>query len=55
MLRYIVGEVFLVSNSTDGLPQVQSQFLGKAITGLGGGCAKLFVIEGNLLIYNLTR
>jgi hypothetical protein len=27
---------------------VQTQFLGKAITGLGGGCSKLFVIEGNI-------
>jgi len=27
---------------------VQSQFLGKAITGLGGGCGKLYVIEGKL-------
>jgi hypothetical protein len=34
----LVGEIFMLSGSTDGQPQVQSQFLGKAITGLGGGC-----------------
>jgi hypothetical protein len=27
--------------------------LGKAITGLGGGCAKLFVIEGILIYIDL--
>jgi hypothetical protein len=41
-----VGEIFLCNNQTKGVFQVQPQFLGKAITSLGGGCQKLFVVEG---------
>lgn len=48
ILAFVVGEIFLLSQTTDGIPQVQSQFLGKAITGLGGGCSKMFVIEGKI-------
>ena len=41
-----VGEIFLCGPETDGKLEVLSQFLGKAITGLGGGCKKMYVIEG---------
>jgi hypothetical protein len=42
----IVGEIFMCSQQTDGILEVLPPFLGKAITGLGGGCNKMFVIEG---------
>ena len=41
-----VGEIFLCGPETVGELSVLPQFLGKAITGLGGGCQKMFVIEG---------
>ena len=41
-----VGEIFLCGPETTGELDVLNQFLGKAITGLGGGCKKMFVIEG---------
>jgi len=41
-----VGEIFLCGPETDGKLEVLAQFLGKAITGLGGGCKKMYVIEG---------
>lgn len=40
-----VGETFLCNAQTKGLLEVQPAFLGRAITSLGGGCAKLFVVE----------
>ena len=43
----IVGEIFIVGSQTDGKLEVLPNFLGKSITGLGGGCKKMFVIEGN--------
>lgn len=48
-----VGEIFLCGPETEGKLEVLSQFLGKAITGLGGGCKKMYVIEGKyFLIFN---
>ena len=41
-----VGEIFLCSEETNGIPEVLPHFLGKAITGFGGGCSKMFVMEG---------
>ena len=41
-----VGEIFLCGPETDGKLVVLNQFLGKAMTGLGGGCKKMYVIEG---------
>ena len=41
-----VGEIFLCGQETNGQLEVLHQFLGKAITGLGGGCKKMYVIEG---------
>jgi len=41
-----VGEVFLCGPETEGELNIIGQFLGKAVTGLGGGCKKMFVIEG---------
>ena len=41
-----VGEVFICGPETKGELQVMDQFLGKAVTGFGGGCKKMFVIEG---------
>ena len=41
-----VGEMFLCGPETEGKLDVLNQFLGKAITGLGGGCKKMYVIEG---------
>ena len=43
-----VGEIFLCGPETEGKLEVLDQFLGKAITGLGGGCKKMFVLEGKL-------
>ena len=43
-----VGEIFLCGPETDGKLEVLNQFLGKAITGLGGGCKKMYVLEGKL-------
>lgn len=45
-----VGEIFLCGPETSGELDVLNQFLGKAITGLGGGCKKMFVIEGKFII-----
>lgn len=42
----MVGEIFLCGPETDGNLQVLNQFLGKAITGLGGGSNKMYVLEG---------
>ena len=47
-----VGEIFLCGPETDGKLEVLDQFLGKAITGLGGGCKKMFVLEGKLISLN---
>ena len=47
-----VGEIFLCGPETDGKLEVLDQFLGKAITGLGGGCKKMFVLEGKLFSFN---
>ena len=47
-----VGEIFLCGPETDGKLEVLDQFLGKAITGLGGGCKKMFVLEGKLFSLN---
>lgn len=41
-----VGEVFLCGPETEGKLEVLNQFLGKAMTGLGGGCKKMYVLEG---------
>ena len=41
----IVGEIFICGKETDGALQVLPQYLGKAITGLGGGTDQLYVIE----------
>ena len=41
----LVGEIFICGKETNGTLQVLPQYLGKAITGLGGGCDQLFVIE----------
>lgn len=41
-----VGEIFVCGPETQGELKVLNRFLGKAITGLGGGCHKMFVIEG---------
>lgn len=49
ILLSLVGEIFLVGEQTDGILEILPQFLGKAITGLGGGCSKMYVIEGNYL------
>lgn len=43
-----VGEVFICGLDSDGALEVLPQYLGKAITGLGGGCDQMFVIEGKL-------
>jgi hypothetical protein len=43
-----VGEVFLCNNETSGILEVLPQFLGRAITSLGGGCNKLYVIESKI-------
>ena len=40
-----VGEIFLCGPETEGTLDVLNAFLGKAITGLGGGCKKMYVIE----------
>ena len=45
----VVGEIFICGKETNGALQVLPQYLGKAITGLGGGCDQLYVIEGKLL------
>jgi len=39
-----VGEIFLCDSSTDGNLIVLDQFLGRAMTKLGGGCNKMYVI-----------
>ncbi len=44
-LCIIVGEIFICGKETDGALQVLPQYLGKAITGLGGGTDQLYVIE----------
>ena len=46
LIYLLVGEIFLCNSQTQGILQVQSSFLGRAITSLGGGCSKLFVVEG---------
>ena len=43
-----VGEIFLCGPETEGKLEVLNQFLGKAITGLGGGCKRMYVLEGKL-------
>lgn len=43
-----VGEIFLCGPETDGKLEVLDSFLGKAITGLGGGCKRMYVLEGKL-------
>ena len=40
-----VGEIFMCGPETAGKLEVLNQFLGKAMTGLGGGCKKMYVIE----------
>jgi hemoglobin-like flavoprotein len=40
-----VGEIYVCSQQTNGKLEVQPQFLGKAITGFGGGFDKIFVLE----------
>jgi|TARA_B110001450_G_scaffold253146_1_gene276110 hypothetical protein len=45
-----VGEIFLCGPETEGKLEVLNQFLGKAITGLGGGCKRMYVLEGKLNI-----
>ena len=45
-----VGEIFLCGPETNGEFHMMGQFLGKAVTGLGGGCKKMFVIEGKYKI-----
>jgi hypothetical protein len=40
-----VGEIFLCNKETHGRLTVLENFLGRAITSLGGGCEKLYVIE----------
>ena len=40
-----VGEVFICGQDSEGTLEVLPQYLGKAITGLGGGCDQMFVIE----------
>ena len=48
-----VGEVFICGPETKGELQVMDQFLGKAVTGVGGGCKKMFVIEGKYFCFLL--
>ena len=40
-----VGEIFICNKETNGKLEVLNQFLGRAITGFGGGYNKLFVLE----------
>lgn len=40
-----VGEIFICNKETNGKLEVMPQFLGKAITGFGGGYDKMFVLE----------
>ena len=46
-----VGEIFLCGPETEGKLEVLNQFLGKAITGLGGGCKRMYVLEGKLSFF----
>ena len=46
-----VGEIFLCGPETEGKLEVLNQFLGKAITGLGGGCKRMYVLEGKLYFF----
>ncbi|CAI2374842.1 unnamed protein product [Moneuplotes crassus] len=43
-----VGEIFICNETTDGTLAVQKEFLGKQITGFGGGFDKMFVLEEGL-------
>ena len=45
---YTVGEVFYCGSDSNGALEVLPQYLGTAITGLGGGADQMFVIEGNV-------
>lgn len=40
-----VGEIFICNRETNGKLEVMPQFLGKAITGFGGGYNKIYVLE----------
>lgn len=40
-----VGEIFICNKETNGKLEVLPQFLGRAITGFGGGYNKLYVLE----------
>jgi len=40
-----VGEIFFCGKDSEGVLEVMPTYLGKAITGLGGGSEKLYVIE----------
>lgn len=40
-----VGEIFYCSEETNGTLEPLPQFLGKAITGMGGGFNKMYVLE----------
>jgi hypothetical protein len=50
-----VGEILVCNKETNGKLEVMPQFLGKAITGFGGGFDKIYVLEeGNSTPINLS-